>query len=102
VSSSWNVATKTGDDTRSVLWGGGAPFLLLGGEEEQQVSTYFLSVNRSKKSIAVNMKHEEGKDICFRFAKEWADVLIENFKVGTSHDVSTAGSGLVVRHSSFG
>ena len=67
--------TKTGDDTRS--WG--PPFL--GGGQE--VSTYFLSVNRSKKSIAVDIKNEEGKEICRRLANEWADVLVENFKVGT-------------------
>ena len=65
--------TKQGDDTRS--WG--PPFL------NHQVSTYFLSVNRNKKSLAVNLQHDQGRDICFRLATEWADVVIENFKVGT-------------------
>jgi crotonobetainyl-CoA:carnitine CoA-transferase CaiB-like acyl-CoA transferase len=65
-----------GDDTRS--WG--PPFV---GELENQISTYFLSVNRSKKSIAVDIKHKDGLDICRRLATEWADVIVENFKGGT-------------------
>lgn len=68
--------TKTGDDTRT--WG--PPFL---GDNDNKVSTYFLSVNRRKKSLAVDMKHPEGLDICRRLATEWADVVVENFKVGT-------------------
>jgi len=42
-----------------------------------------MSVNRSKKSLAVNLKNERGKAICRRLATEWADVVVENFKVGT-------------------
>lgn len=63
----------TGDDTRS--WG--PPFV------GPQVSTYFLSVNRSKRSIAVDIKKQQGLDICHRLATEWADVLVENFTTGT-------------------
>ncbi|SHI31518.1 CaiB/BaiF CoA transferase family protein [Desulfofundulus thermosubterraneus] len=60
-----------GDETRS--WG--PPFV--NGE-----SAYFLSVNRNKKSITVNMKSPKGREIIYRLAKE-ADVMIENFLPGT-------------------
>ena len=59
-----------GDDTRS--W---PPFV--GGE-----STYFMSVNRSKKSITLNLKAPEGREIFRKLAKK-SDVLLENFRPGT-------------------
>ncbi len=60
-----------GDDTRS--WG--PPFQ---GEE----STYFLSVNRNKRSIALDLKSEKGQEALWRLI-ERADVLVENFSPGT-------------------
>ena len=59
-----------GDDTR-----GWPPFA--GGE-----STYFISVNRNKKSITLNLKAPEGRDILKKLAKK-SDVLLENFRSGT-------------------
>ena len=44
-------------------------------------SAYFMSLNRGKKSITVNLKSERGKNIFFRLA-ERADVLVENFRPG--------------------
>ncbi|BDG60795.1 CaiB/BaiF CoA transferase family protein [Caldinitratiruptor microaerophilus] len=61
----------TGDDTRQ--WG--PPFVA--GE-----STYFLSVNRNKKSLTLNLKHPRGQEVFLRLVR-WADVLIENFRPGT-------------------
>ncbi|KAM4028057.1 succinyl-CoA:glutarate CoA-transferase [Anomaloglossus baeobatrachus] len=60
----------SGDDTRS--WG--PPFV---GSE----SAYFLSVNRNKKSIAVNMKDPKGTKIIKQLAQA-CDVLIENYIPG--------------------
>ncbi|XP_040209176.1 succinate--hydroxymethylglutarate CoA-transferase [Rana temporaria] len=60
----------SGDDTRS--WG--PPFV---GTE----SSYFLSVNRNKKSIAVNMKDPKGTKIIQELAQA-CDVLIENYIPG--------------------
>jgi crotonobetainyl-CoA:carnitine CoA-transferase CaiB-like acyl-CoA transferase len=60
-----------GDDTRS--WG--PPFV--GGE-----AAYFLGVNRNKKSLTLNLKEAEGREILKRLLKS-ADVVIDNFKVGT-------------------
>ena len=59
-----------GDDTR-----GWPPFA--GGE-----ATYFMSVNRSKKSLTLNMKPPEGQAI-LRALIAKADVVLENFRPGT-------------------
>jgi crotonobetainyl-CoA:carnitine CoA-transferase CaiB-like acyl-CoA transferase len=45
-------------------------------------SAAFLMMNRNKRGIAVNLKHEGGKGVLRRLLKE-ADVLIENFRQGT-------------------
>src|SRR5205823_11791921 len=59
-----------GDDTRS--W---PPFV--GGE-----STYFMSVNRNKKSMTLNLKAPEGGEILRTLVRK-SDVLLENFRTGT-------------------
>ena len=46
------------------------------------VSHYFLSVNRGKKSITLNLKHERGREIARALARK-SDVLVENFVPGT-------------------
>ncbi|SMQ81795.1 formyl-CoA transferase [Bacillus sp. OV166] len=45
-------------------------------------SCYYLSSNRNKRSITVDLKSEEGKEIIYKLAKD-ADVLVENFRTGT-------------------
>lgn len=45
-------------------------------------SAYFLSVNRNKKSLTLNLKHPEGREILKKLISK-ADVLVENFKPGT-------------------
>lgn len=62
----------TGDETRH--WG--PPFV-----GEHGVSTYFLSCNRNKESITLDLKSEEGKAVLTRLV-ERADVLVENFRTG--------------------
>lgn len=59
------------DDTRS--WG--PPF-------KEGVSAYYLSANRNKKSITVDLKSEEGIAVIKELIKE-SDVIINNFKTGT-------------------
>jgi crotonobetainyl-CoA:carnitine CoA-transferase CaiB-like acyl-CoA transferase len=63
-----------GDDTR----GWGPPFV---GEEQARQSTYFLSANRNKESIALDLKAEEDRDLLLRLVDR-ADVLVENFRTG--------------------
>jgi CoA:oxalate CoA-transferase len=45
-------------------------------------SGYFFSVNRGKRSIAINLRSEEGRDLLLDLARH-ADVLVENFTPGT-------------------
>ncbi|KKM04485.1 hypothetical protein LCGC14_1763750 [marine sediment metagenome] len=59
-----------GDDSRSY----GPPFVK--GE-----SAYFMSVNRNKKSLTLNMKSERSTEIIHRLIKQ-SDVLVENFRPG--------------------
>jgi crotonobetainyl-CoA:carnitine CoA-transferase CaiB-like acyl-CoA transferase len=60
-----------GDDTRA--WG--PPF-------QQGESAYFLSINRNKESITIDLKQPEGRAILERLIAR-ADVLVENFRPGT-------------------
>jgi crotonobetainyl-CoA:carnitine CoA-transferase CaiB-like acyl-CoA transferase len=68
------IESTTGDDTR----GWGPPFV--GGADERE-STYFLSANRNKESLVLDLKSEADKDVLARLI-ERADVLMENFRVG--------------------
>jgi len=45
------------------------------------ISSYFLSVNRGKKSITVNLQHPRGKEIILGLVKK-SDVMVENFRPG--------------------
>src|SRR5690349_24917917 len=60
----------SGDDTR-----GWAPFI-------DGWSSYFLGVNRNKRSVALNIKTPDGKEVLHRLLST-ADVLVENFRPGT-------------------
>jgi crotonobetainyl-CoA:carnitine CoA-transferase CaiB-like acyl-CoA transferase len=64
----------TGDDTR----GWGPPFV---GPAEDRQSTYFLSCNRNKESITLDLKSEDGQQTLTRLIRA-ADVLVENFRTG--------------------
>ncbi|MEP9377529.1 CaiB/BaiF CoA-transferase family protein [Aquabacter sp. CN5-332] len=67
---------RRGDDLRKL----GPPFLKDGAGEETKESAYYLSVNRNKKSISVDIASPEGQDIVRALALK-ADVVMENFKV---------------------
>ncbi len=60
----------SGDDTRGV-----GPFL-------HGVSAYFMSINRGKKSVALNIKDPRGRDLATKLIAR-ADILVENFRPGT-------------------
>lgn len=72
------VESATGDDTRA--WG--PPWA---GEEDEQGrrdSTYFMSANRNKESIVLDLKDTADAEVLSRLV-ERADVLLENFRHGT-------------------
>jgi crotonobetainyl-CoA:carnitine CoA-transferase CaiB-like acyl-CoA transferase len=66
-----------GDDTRA--WG--PPFLKDAAGRETRESGYYLSVNRGKRSIALDLGAAEGQEIVRALAAR-SDILLENFKVG--------------------
>ncbi len=68
------VEPPTGDDTR----GWGPPFV---GEDDERESTYYLSANRNKESIVLDLKDAEDREVLARLV-ERADVLMENYRVG--------------------
>jgi crotonobetainyl-CoA:carnitine CoA-transferase CaiB-like acyl-CoA transferase len=63
-----------GDDTRQ--WG--PPW---SGEGDQAQSAYFLSVNRSKRSLTLNLKTEAGQSLARQLAGG-SHIVVENFKPG--------------------
>ncbi|GGL91453.1 CoA transferase [Deinococcus aerolatus] len=69
------VEPPQGDDTRA--WG--PPFQTSG---EARESSYFLSVNRNKRSIILDLKSPEGQQAAQRLIAE-SDVVVENFRPGT-------------------
>ncbi|MFH1652020.1 MAG: CaiB/BaiF CoA-transferase family protein [Chloroflexota bacterium] len=58
---------------------GNGPFI-------ENLSTYFLSLNRGKKSVTLNLASEEGKELFLRLAEQ-VDVLVESFVPGTMRDL---------------
>ncbi|MEO8187849.1 MAG: CaiB/BaiF CoA-transferase family protein [Burkholderiaceae bacterium] len=68
---------EVGDDTR----GWGPPFLTRDDGTPTAESAYFLSANRGKRSITVDISSAEGQQILRELVKT-ADVFVENYKVG--------------------
>ncbi len=66
-----------GDDTRS--WG--PPWLERADGGEKKEAAYYLSVNRGKKSVTLDIAKPEGQALIRKLAEK-CDVVIENFKVG--------------------
>ncbi len=52
------------------------------GPYQNGESAYFMSINRNKSSITLNLKHPKGKEILLQLVKQ-VDVLVENFRPGT-------------------
>lgn len=83
----WKIEEKQrGDDTR----GFGPPFI-------EGESTYFMSVNRGKESLALDLKDPRGRDLVLRLAAH-ADVVIENFRPGTAERLGLGLAELRARY----
>lgn len=86
----WKIEhPRSGDDTRSF----GPPFQ--GGE-----SSYFLSINRGKKSVAIDLKAPEGRDLVLQMIDR-ACVVLENFRTGAAERLSLGPKDLHARKSSL-
>ena len=68
---------KAGDDSRAF----GPPWVKDASGRDSTDSVYFMSANRGKKSITVNLTNPEGQRVVRELAVK-CDVLIENYKVG--------------------
>jgi crotonobetainyl-CoA:carnitine CoA-transferase CaiB-like acyl-CoA transferase len=75
-----------GDDTRR--WG--PPFQ---GDD----AAYFLSINRNKRGLSVNMKAPEGREIVQKLASA-SDILMENFRPGTAARLGLGYEDLSQQH----
>ena len=85
---------KVEEPTSGDLSRTGAPFV-------EGISSYFLSINRGKRSITFDLKNEAGKKTIVELIKH-ADILVENFRPGVMdrlglgyNDVSTHNPGII-------
>jgi crotonobetainyl-CoA:carnitine CoA-transferase CaiB-like acyl-CoA transferase len=67
-----------GDDSRSY----GPPFLQTVDGQRTRESAFYLSANRNKRSITIDLSTRAGQDIARRIAQK-SDIVIENFRVAT-------------------
>ncbi len=67
---------KTGDDSRNL----GPPYLDKDSKNPME-SSYFLSVNRNKKSVEIDLTKKEGQSLTKKLVKK-CDILVENFRAG--------------------
>jgi len=65
------IESNLGDEVR----GWGPPFV-------NNMASYFINVNRNKRSVAIDLTKPEGKSIILKLLEN-SDILIENFKTGT-------------------
>ena len=65
------IEPPAGDETRA--WG--PPF-------HEETASYFIGINRNKRALALDLRHEDGQAVLMRLLED-ADVLLENFKTGT-------------------
>ncbi|HLI40566.1 MAG TPA: CoA transferase [Streptosporangiaceae bacterium] len=78
----------TGDDTRH--WG---PPFVPPGDGDTAESTYFLSANRGKRSVAIDLKDPAERGFVEALVR-WADVLVENFRPGVMDRLGLADGTL--------
>src|SRR3954452_4369481 len=83
-------APGRGDDTR----GWGPPFV---GDEARRESTYFLSANRNKESITLDLKDASDRDLLLALVDR-ADVLVENFRTGVLERLGLGIESLMERN----
>ena len=68
---------QAGDDTRK--WG--PPYIKDKSGADTRESAYYLSANRNKRSVGIDISQHEGQQLVRRLAGK-CDILVENFKVG--------------------
>ena len=69
-----HIESPQGDDAREY-----GPFI---GKVDKNHSGYFISLNRNKKSMVLNLRHRKGKEILWELIKV-SDVIVENYRPDT-------------------
>ena len=67
---------ESGDDSRNL----GPPYLDKNARKPKE-SAYFLSVNRNKHSVTIDLTKKDGQDLALKLIKK-CDVIVENFRAG--------------------
>lgn len=84
------VEEPSGDQSRQT-----GPFVET--DSGARYSTYFMSVNRGKRSIVIDLKHPEGRSVFLNLA-DTADVVLENFRPGVMDRLGVGYDVLKVRN----
>lgn len=84
---------ERGDDTRN--WG--PPYLKDSNGNDTTESAYYLSANRNKRSIAIDIRTAEGQELIHNLLAK-SDVMIENFKVGSLEKLGLGYDQIKERH----
>jgi len=71
------VEPPQGDETRE--WG---PPFRGGGDRTGGPAAYYVNINRNKRGMALDLTKPEAREVVFKLLED-ADVLVENFKIGT-------------------
>ena len=70
------------------------------GPFKNDFSLYFMSVNRGKKSVTLNLKAPRGKELLLELVKG-SDILVENFRPGTMEKLGLGYESLKAHHPSL-
>ncbi len=70
------------------------------GPFKNDFSLYFMSVNRGKKSVTLNLKAPRGKELFLKLVKQ-SDILVENFRPGTMEKLGLDYESLKTHHPSL-
>ena len=70
------------------------------GPFKNDFSLYFMSVNRGKRSVTLNLKSPRGKELFLELVKS-SDILVENFRPGTMEKLGLDYESLKVHHPSL-
>ncbi len=62
-----------------------------------EVSSYYEAMNRNKRSIALDLKHERGRAVFYRLVRD-ADVVVQNFRVGAAERLGIDYASLVAHN----
>jgi crotonobetainyl-CoA:carnitine CoA-transferase CaiB-like acyl-CoA transferase len=84
------IEPPDGDETRT--WG--PPWW---GDPADRRSAYFASVNRNKRSVVLDLRADEGRDVLHRLL-ETADLLVHNYRPATAGRLGLRADALRARH----